>query len=489
MNSDTEDIVEPDRTLELTGAQMQRLVDAVMLRLGSFLDTLPVQPAWTPSVESDVMRGLMQPLPVEGQAAADILRRLFDEIIPLGLNSAGPGYLAYVPGGGLPEAAVADLISSTVNRYIGLWHSAPGLAQLEVAVLRWFCDIVGYPPQSGGFFTSGGSLSNWSALVTARGCRPLVELTRGMVYTSDQAHHCVRKAAMLAGFPAENVRTIEVDAEYRIRLDRLRDQIQRDRREARQPLAIVGQAGTTNTGAVDDLEGLADLARAEDMWLHVDASYGGFFMLTARGQEALRGLHRADSITLDPHKSLFLPYGTGCLLVRDQDHLRQTHRLRGEYLMDDPDADADDQANAFDFSDISPELTRPCRGLRVWLPMQLHGIEPFRRNLDEKLDLTAWVTAGLRELNEELADELEIMTPPQLTIVAFRLVRAGLEAKQLDDLNRRFLEAINASRQVLLTATRLHGRNVIRICILSFRTHRSHVETCLREIVQAARTL
>jgi aromatic-L-amino-acid decarboxylase len=176
-----------------------------------------------------------------------------------------------------------------------------------------------------------------------------------------------------------------------------------------------------------------------------------------------------------------MPYGTGCLLARDQSHLRQAHQMRGEYLMPGPEEEF------FDLSDISPELTRAARGLRVWLPLMLHGVEPFRSNLDEKLDLTAFAAEQLRLLDEELDDNLEVITDPQLTVVAFRLVRAGLTDEQNDDLNIRLRDAVNASRKVLLTPTRLDGRYVIRICILSFRTHRDRVECCLDEIRRAVR--
>ncbi|MBC8351327.1 MAG: decarboxylase [Planctomycetes bacterium] len=468
-----------DCSLELSGAQMQQLVDLVMPHLREFLDSLSDQPAWNFDEAASVARSVMEPVPDSGMDPSIVIRRLFEEILSVGVGSAGPGYLAYVPGGGLPDAAVADLIASTVNRFVGLWNGAPGLAQLEVAVLRWFSDIVGYPASAGGFFTSGGSLSIWSAIVTARRCKLQGELSRGTLYTSDQAHHSVAKAAMFAGLPPENVRVVAVDSTFRVRVDAMREQIQQDRRDGFVPFAIVGAAGTTNTGAVDDLAALADLAEAERLWLHLDASYGGFFMLTERGRGLMNAIERADSITLDPHKSLFMPYGTGCLIVRDQSHLRRAHQLRGEYLLAGPEEEF------CDLSDISPELTRAARGLRVWLPVMLHGIEPFRRNLDEKLDLTAFATENLRLLNEEIDDELELITEPQLTVVAFRLIRAGLNDEEIDDLNIRLRDAINASRKVLLTPTRLHGRYVIRICILSFRTHRARVEACLAEIRRA----
>ncbi|MCA9123151.1 MAG: decarboxylase [Planctomycetaceae bacterium] len=472
-----------DRSLELSGEQLQQLVSLVMSHLREFIDSLAEQPAWEFEGAASIARSVMEALPDKGTEPAVVLRRLFNELLPYGVNSAGPGYLAYVPGGGVPHAAVADLISGTVNRFVGLWNGAPGLAQMEVAVLRWFSDIVGYPATAGGFFTSGGSLSIWSAIVTARRCKFQGELSRGTLYTSNQAHHSVSKAAMFAGLPPENVRSISVDSAFRVCVDAMREYISKDRRDGFVPFAIVGHAGTTNSGAVDDLARLADLAAEEHLWLHIDGAYGGFFMLTERGRGLMRGIERADSITLDPHKALFMPYGTGCLLARDQSHLRQAHQLRGEYLMPGPDEEF------FDLSDISPELTRSARALRVWLPIMLHGIEPFRSNLNEKLDLTELVAQRLRQLDAELDDRLEVVSDPQLTVVAFRLVREGFTDEQNDDLNARFRNAINASRRVLLTPTRLHGRYVIRICILSFRTHIDRVEACLEEIYRAARAV
>jgi aromatic-L-amino-acid decarboxylase len=383
--------------------------------------------------------------------------------------------MAYIPGGGLPHAAIADLMALTTNRYVGLWRIAPVVAQIEATVIRWLADMVGYGPQGGGFLTSGGSLANWSALIVAREQR-LPDLFRsGVVYTSSQAHHSIQKAVMLAGIPSTNLRLIAVDHDLRIRLDELERQIGEDRRQGLQPLAVIGQGGTTNTGAVDDLQGLADLAHQEGLWMHVDAAYGGFFRLTQRGKAALRGIERADSITLDPHKGLFLPYGTGGLLVRDRALLQETFAGRGDYMTET----AEDEF--YDFCDISPELSRDFRGLRMWLPIKMHGIGAFRQCLDEKLDLAGYVASHLQAM-----PGIELIGQPPLSIVAFRLVAPGRSVEELNQLNRRLLDQINASRRVALTPTTLGDKFVIRLCILSFRTHRDRIDECLGLIRKAA---
>src|SRR5215468_10274324 len=306
-----------DRSLELHGDALRQLIDAAKERIVAHVDSLPEQPAADTEGGVALARSLAEPLPENATPVEDLLELLFSRVIPKGFNTAGPGYLAYIPGGGLPHAAVADLIADATNRYVGVFAAAPGVSQIEGNVVRWFCQMVGYPAGAGGILTSGGSLSNFSALVTAR--RELLpeNFLSGVVYASEQTHHSIQKAAMLAGFPVSAVRAILSDGSFRLRVDELARAIAEDRASGKTPFAIVGNAGTTNTGAVDDLSALADLARKEGLWFHVDGAYGGFFALTDRGRQRLAGMDRADSIALDPHKTLFLPYGTGSLLVRD----------------------------------------------------------------------------------------------------------------------------------------------------------------------------
>jgi aromatic-L-amino-acid decarboxylase len=422
---------------------------------------------------------LVEGLPEQGATPEQLIQLVVEGLVPKSFNTAGPGYIAYIPGGGLFHAAVADLIADATNRYVGVWAAAPGLAQLEANVVRWFCDIVEYPNSARGILTSGGSLANFSALVTARRERLAENFLNGTVYVSDQAHHSIHKAALLAGLPQKNVREIRSDESYRMRLDELEARIAEDRRAGFIPFLIVGSAGTVHTGAVDDLDALADLARRENVWFHVDGAYGGFFMLTDKGRERMRGIGQADSITLDPHKGLFLPYGTGSLLVRNGEALKRAHQLSADYLpamQEDPDL--------VDFCLYSPELSRDFRGLRVWLPFKMHGIGVFRRNLEEKLELTHWATEQLRTI-----PGIEILAEPQLSIVAFRLKRAGMDVQSLNRLNQTFLEKINERKRIYMTGTKLGEMFALRICILSFRTHLDRMQQGMEDIRAACRDL
>ena len=464
--------METDKSLELSVDALARLIDAAKERVLRHIESLPTQPSADAEGGAAFARSLVEPLPRTGKPYMELLDFLFDVVIPKSFNTAGPGYLAYIPGGGLPHSAVADLIADATNRYVGVFAAAPGLAQIEWNVVRWFCEIVGYPATAGGILTSGGSLSNLSALIAARRDRLPENFLSATIYVSDQTHHSIQKAAMLAGFPTQNVREVRSDNRFRVRVDDLERAIASDRRLGLTPFAVIGNAGTTNTGAVDDLGALADVAAKERLWFHVDGAYGGFFLLTERGRRRLAGIERADSIALDPHKGLFLPYGTGALLVRDFETLKKAHALSADYM---PSMQED--RDLVDFNLLSPELSRDWRGLRAWLPIKMHGIEIFRTNLDEKLDLTLWAAEELKRI-----DGMQILAEPQLSIVAFRLTRPGLDEPALNALNRDLMNRVNAKKRVYLTGTLLNGRFAIRICVLSFRTHLDRMQEGLEDI-------
>ena len=456
--------------LEPTAEEMREMLEQVTERIVDHIDSLPRQPA---SYDSDgrlVAKEFVEPIPASGSNLGALLDRLFDDAAPHSYNTAGPGYLAYIPGGGIFPSAIADLIANAINRYVGVWVAAPALVQLELNVIRWFCEIVGYGSGSGGVLTSGGSLSNLTAIVTARRERLGDDLGKGVIYTSDQTHHSVRKSAVVAGFPESAVRQIGTDEFQQICIDQLSAEIRSDHAAGRRPFLIVGSAGTTNTGAVDDLDGLATLAQKEELWFHIDAAYGGFFALTEHGRSTMVGLEKADSITLDPHKGLFLPYGTGALLVRDEGALRRAHTTFADYMpvmQHDPDF--------VDFCELSAELSRDFRGLRIWLPIKLFGLEAFREALDEKLELANWITDQLRNI-----PEVEIVTEPRLSLVSFRM-RDDRDGEATQSLMR----SINARKNVYLTGTMVDGRFAIRICVLSFRTHHDRMQVCANDIRDA----
>ncbi len=465
-------IKNPNLELELSSDKIRYMVQQAVEHIVAHLEQVAEMPAMSNEGGAELSHRLKEAMPEQGTGIETILEEFFNDIVPCSFNTAGPGHMAYIPGGGIVHSAIGDLIANAVNRYVGIWLGAPGMVQLETNVIRWFCDIMGLPKDALGILTTGGSMANFSAIVAARKDKLPENFLKGTVYVSDQVHHSITKSATLAGFPEDNVRSIPSDELGRMRLDGLEVGIASDLHAGFQPFMVVGSAGTTNTGAVDDLQGLAKIAQDKNLWFHIDGAYGAFFMLTETGRKVMAGIEQSDSITLDPHKGLFLPYGTGALLVRDRETLRRSHSSHAEYL---PPMQED--ANFVDYCDLSPELTRDYRGFRVWLPIKLHGIQPFRDNLQEKIELTHWVTEELRKL-----DNIEITSEPQLTVMAFHLKLPELDTETLNQLNEKLLELVLAKKNVILSGTTFHGVFVIRFCILSFRTHLDRVQQALEDI-------
>ncbi len=425
-----------------------------------------------------------EPLP----GGIDEVARILEQATGASLNAAGPGYLAYIPGGGIYTAALADFVANALNRYTGFAAPAPALFRLEQDVLAWLCRSFGYGTGARALLTSGGSSANLAAVVTARQEHfgDAGNFERAIVYTSTQAHHSVAKAVRLAGIPAANVRMVAVDEAFRLKVDALAAAIAADRAKGARPFLVIGAAGTTNTGAVDPLSAMADLCSAERLWFHVDGAYGGAFALCDTGRTRLAGLSRADSITFDPHKGMFLPYGTGCLLVREGQKLHLAHHLAAEYLQDLGSLPG---TVPWSPAELGPELSRDFRGLRLWLPLMLHGAGAFRDALTEKLALADRFTEGLEGLIAAGAP-IEIVARPQLSLVAFRLGPKHDEI--VEDWNRRnvaFLAAINAKNRVHLSSTLLPTPRgnafTLRVCVLSFRTHARHIDACLEDVATA----
>ncbi len=437
------------------------LADEIQALLTGELEALGTQPVLARDEHAELM-----PPPGDSNWTAWL-----QHLIGNGFNTAHPGFLAFIPGGGLVTSALADWFVKTTNRYGTANFASPLLAQLEYRVIQTFAAWVGYDEQSAGVLTTGGSLANFTAVVTARRAKLPENFLDGVLYCSDQTHHSVMKAANLAGFSSRNIRILPTDEAFRLQTPPLRAQIAEDRAAGLQPFMVIASAGTTNTGSIDPLVEIGSICAAEDLWYHVDGAYGGAFVITPAGKERLVGMANADSITLDPHKGLFLPYGTGCILVKDKDALITAHEMRGDYM---PDLDRE-RAHLDPFS-LSVELSREHRGLKVALPFMLHGVQAFVDELVEKLALAEFVYQELCKIQE-----LEVLNQPELTTVAFR-VRGWSEQENLA-----LMHALNEGGLVYLSGTVLRGAFALRISILSHRTHSQEIETAIAEIRRCLR--
>lgn len=462
--------------LEPTSAEMNRMVSAAMEKITGLIEGLPESPVYVAPGEQGEPLKLIEQMPEQQSSLESALEFLFHEAAAVGLKPNSPGFMGYVPGGGLFHSALADLIANSINQYVAVGNVSPFLNQVEANVVRWLCEIVGYSSHARGFLTSGGSMATQSAITTARHALLGEQFLDGVIYLSDQVHHCVTKAAVLAGFPRANLRILPSDGASRLQPSIVEGAVNEDRKRHLRPFMIVASAGTVNTGAVDPLEELGELARKEGLWFHVDGAYGGLFRLTDRGKDILRGMETANSVVVDPHKTLFLPYGTGSLLVRDGSLLAEAHASSADYLPVLHDTHGD----VWDFCELSPELTRPFRGLRVWLPMKLCGVGVFREYLDEKLDLARWAYEQISKI-----EAVEVMKPPTLSIFAFTVRNADGSIEDRNRRTRRLLNLINQKNRVHLTGTMLRGLFVIRVAIVAYRTHRDHVQMLIDDLVSS----
>lgn len=469
----------PSPNLELSAQDFRALIERTLHHLDRYIDGLKDMPVSDLKDLPRLARSLREPLPQSGIEFDKVLNTLFNDVLPKGIHYSHPGMMGGIPVGGLLHTAVAQLITGVIDRWPGLYNFAPGFIEIENTVLGWLAEIVGMPADSGGNLTSGGSLANTSAIYIARNEKlKEKDLLKGTVYGSDQAHHSILRGARMAGIPIKNVRMIPSDSDCRISLVALEKQIQKDRKKGLKPFLLVGAGGTVTTGAVDDLTALARIAKRYKLWFHTDAAWAGAFPLTRQGSKLMAGMGLSDSITIDPHKVLFMPFGCGALIVRDKGALKRAFQIQMSvnYL---PTRDTG-ESDSWNPSDTSPELSRTVRGLQVWLPLKMLGIQPFADALEEKLQLAHYATRELIKISG-----VELFCEPQLCIIAFRFTKKGVREKALGALNSELLKRINADGAVMLTEAMIKGKNYLRLVPFGYRTHQEHVDQALDRIRDA----
>jgi glutamate/tyrosine decarboxylase-like PLP-dependent enzyme len=395
-----------------------------------------------------------------------------------GINPASGGHIGYIPGGGMYPSALGDFLADITNRYSGVAYASPGAAKMEQELVKWMTELVGFPASAGGDLTSGGSIANLTAIVAARetmGIRAR-DVESSCIYMTVDAHHCIDKSLRAAGLAECHKRAIPMDEHFRMDVARLEQAILRDKAAGLRPWLIIASAGTTDTGAVDPTDVIAEIAEKHELWLHVDAAYGGFFLLCEEGREVLRGLDKAHSIVLDPHKGMFLPYGSGAVLVRDVRWLAQSQSYQADYMQDAKAGEGN-----YSPADLSLELTRPFRGLRFWLPLKLFGIAPFRAALAEKI----WLARYFHEQLEAIPN-WEVGPYPELSVISFRYVPENSDA---DEFNKNLIEAVREDGKVFISSTQINGKFAIRLAILHFRTHLNLVIHVLELLKRLAKKL
>jgi aromatic-L-amino-acid/L-tryptophan decarboxylase len=453
-------------TLEPGHQERAELAESVLGVLQDWFDRADTMQASGVELDDDLAGRLMAPPTEDGRSIDSILAEV-EEAGRSGVFHPSGGHLSYIPNAGLYTAALAEFLAAGLNRYTGVSGAAPGMSAIEHGTVRWMASLFDMGESASGLIVSGGSMANLTAVVAARTARLGDEFTNGVIYVTRHTHHSVEKAARIAGFRKDQIRTVGIDNALRMDPNALSTAIAEDRAAGRDPFLVVGSGGTTDTGTIDPLAALAELVASQGLWLHVDAAYGGFFQLTSRGRAALSGIEQADSIAVDPHKGLSVPFGVGALLVRDESHLIDANQGRGAYLREE-----DHDSGIRDIASLGPELTRPFRALQMWLPLHLHGVALFRDALDTSLDLAEYAHRRLLDI-----DGLEVPWKPDLSVVAFRF--------EDDALGRHALESMNRERVVHLSPTTIDDRFVLRFAILNRRTTRDHLDHAIDLIEKA----
>lgn len=432
-------------------------------------DTLESKKPVVSATRKEMDKVFLQEAPDEGMPAEDVLDFVMDNVIPNSIVTSHPKSYSFVPGPSNFISTMADSLATGFNIFSGGWMVSPAAAELEIVTMNWLLKMFNFPiKKGGGIFTSGGSMANLTALVTARRLKCGDDFSKAVIYLSDQAHSSNIKAIRVLGFKKEQIRILPTDLEYRISINKLKNAIAKDRLKGLKPFCFIASAGTTNTGTVDPLNDIADICEEEGLWMHVDGAYGGAAILAEKGARALRGIERADSLTVDPHKWFYQPYEIGCLLVKDASWLSNTFSEKPEYLRD-----IEGNESEINFYDYGIQLTRRLRALKFYMSIKTYGLDTFKKAVTYNIQLTDDVEKMLRK-----SRNWEIVSPATLAIINFRYNPIGLNLseQELDELNQKISKKVMESREALLVTTVLNKQVVLRMCLINPKTTFKDIE-------------
>jgi aromatic-L-amino-acid decarboxylase len=465
--------------LTLPPEDMRRLAEAATEHLLVRLGQLRHEPPWRGAQRSELERLLREPPPEDGQDPVAVLERATRDVLPIAARVDHPSFFAFVPSSPTWPGVIADYLAAGYNVFQGTWLGSSGPSALELVVIDWFRQWVGYPETAGGLFTSGGSAAILDALVAAREQAGAPE--RPAVLLGDQTHSAVERAARIVGVRPDGIFKVESDEAFRVSLPALGQRLAQAHNRGFTPIAVCANAGTTNTGAIDPLPAIAELCERERLWLHVDAAYGGFAILTGRGRALLAGIECADSISLDAHKWLYQPFEAGCLLVRDVGSLVRAFGVEPEYLQDTRLG-----LEHVNFADRGHQLTRSFRALKVWMSIQTFGLARFRAAIERTMTLAS--DAGDLVAHTE---NLELLSPPALGVLCFRYrpSGAGWPDERIERLNGAIQSRVIESGTAMISSTRLRGVHSLRLCIMSHLTVWDDVRETIERIAAIGREL
>ncbi len=455
-----------NRTLSFTADEMRKFGYKVVDVIVEHFDTIREKPV-ARRANRDVIEELFkEPVPEEGEEFEDVVDTVVKDVMGNNTCQDHPRFFAFVPGPGNFISAIVDALIGGFNIITCTWFESSGAAGVELAAVRWLSEMVGLPDEAGGLFVSGGSEANLTALAVARHEMLKDDTKDAIIYFSEQTHSSIEKGLRVLGFYQNHIRKLPPDDEFRIDIDVLRKTVAEDRRMGRKPFLVVASAGTTNTGTVDPLVELSEFCKSEGLWLHVDGAYGAAAVITKKGRRILDGIGLVDSLSIDPHKWFFQPYGIGCVLVRDMKLLRKTFQILPEYMQDAHGVDEE-----VNFYEYGIQMTRDFKALKFWMSLKVFGLKSFREAI-------SW-GMGLAERAEEVLSKSkrwEVITPAQLGIITFRYVTKGFTEEKLDVINEKIVDAMTEDKFALISSTIIRGQIVLRMCTINPRTTFEDIE-------------
>ena len=445
--------------------------DKVVNYLNNFIDELGDKKGFESDFSSSELI-FEHPFNANGYPIEEILNLFETAVNNNGIQPASGAHIGYIPGGGIPTAAYGDFIAAMTNKYSGIYYANPGAINIENHILNWFADLFGFNSKTfGGNLTTGGSIANLISIVAARDKHNIKgkDYEKTVIYGSAQMHHCIHKAIRISGLSECIYREIPLEDNFHLDTKKLEKQLIADTKDGLNPFLIICSAGTTDTGVVDDLDTIGNLADKYNCWFHVDAAYGGFFYLLKDYKNKFKGIEKADSLVIDPHKGMFLPYGSGAVLIKDKNDLLKTNYYLANYMKD-----AYSGHKHLSPADLSPELSRNFRGLRIWLPMLFHGIQVFKDALQEKLLLTQYIYKEFEKLNF-----IEVGPSPELTVFTFRFISNQYDTSTL---NQNILDQMHKDGRIFISSTNIKDQIWLRVAILSFRTHLKEIDLLIEMV-------
>lgn len=464
------------QNLQLTSDEMRQLGYRVVDQIVEYYRSVAEKPVMNLSPRAELEARLREPMPEQPADVNSLLDQLQRDVWSNMGNVIHPRFFAFIPSPSNFVSVMADALAAGFNPFAGNWLEGSGPAQIELVTIDWLRQMCGMPESAGGLFVSGGSMANLTALVAARYNRLDNRTENAVVYFSDQTHSSIEKALRILAFAPEQARKLPTDDKFRLLVPELRRTVAADRAAGRQPFCVIANAGTTNTGAVDPLNEIADFCADENLWMHVDGAYGAAAALSDHGKKLLAGMERADSLSLDPHKWLFQPFEIGCLLVKDARLLKMTFHTMAEYLEDTKRAEEQE----INFYDYGVQLTRGFRALKLWLSLKTFGAAAFRQAIEHGFELAEFAESVIRQ-----SPNWQIISPATMGIITFRFVPPGNPSEEeINRINRRIVEAQMTDGFTFANSTSLRGQVVQRLCTINYRSTKEDVRASIEKLEQ-----